>query len=123
MFSNDRNIESIGQLVEIVKHYIGLQKEYAKLDVVDKIVRLLTAVTIISVISLLLMLCLIYLSFAVAYALEPDVGDVMAFVIIAGFYFLLLILCVLFRHQWIERPLVHFLANILLDANDSDNIG
>ena len=35
MFSNDKNVETIGQLVEVLKHYIGLQSEYMKLDVVD----------------------------------------------------------------------------------------
>lgn len=40
MFSNDRNIETIGELVEELKHYVGLQSEYLKLDVVDKVVRL-----------------------------------------------------------------------------------
>ncbi len=25
MFSNDKNVETIGQLVEVLKHYIGLQ--------------------------------------------------------------------------------------------------
>ena len=39
MFSNDRNIETIGQLVEVLKHYIELQKESMKLDVVEKIVQ------------------------------------------------------------------------------------
>ena len=42
MFSNDKNVETIGQLIEVLKHYIGLQSEYLKLDVVDKVVRLLT---------------------------------------------------------------------------------
>lgn len=37
MFSNDRNIETIGQLVEVLKHYIELQKESMKLDVVEKL--------------------------------------------------------------------------------------
>ena len=46
MFSNDKNVETIGQLVEVLKHYIGLQTEYVKLDVVDKVVRLLTALTV-----------------------------------------------------------------------------
>ncbi len=40
MFSNDKNVETIGQLVEVLKHYIGLQTEYVKLDVVDKVVTL-----------------------------------------------------------------------------------
>ena len=61
MFSNDKNIETIGQLVEVTKHYIGLQTRYAKLDVMVKIVRLLTVATMALLLSVLLMLALIYL--------------------------------------------------------------
>ncbi len=114
MFSNDKNIETIGQLVETVKHYIGLQSEYVRLDIVEKTVRILTAIAITSILCLLLSLMLIYLSFAAAYALEPMVGSVGAFAIIAGIYFIILILFIVFRKQWIEKPLVQFLASLLL---------
>ena len=33
MFSSDKNVETIGQLVEVLKHYIGLRSEYMKLDI------------------------------------------------------------------------------------------
>lgn len=115
MFSNDRNIETIGQLVEVLKHYIGLQKEFVKLDVIDKIVRLLTVATMSIVLAILVLLTLIYLSFAAAYALEPLVGSAVAFSIIAFIYLFVLILCVLFRKKWIERPLVRFLASLLME--------
>ena len=46
MFSSDKNVETIGQLVEVLKHYIGLRSEYMKLDAADKVVRLLTALII-----------------------------------------------------------------------------
>jgi len=114
MFSNDQNIETIGQLVEVLKHYVGLQSEYVKLDIVDKVVRLLTVATMVAVLSLLLLLVLIYLSFAAAYALEPCVGNTAAFCIVAGVYILIFLLVCIFRHQWIERPLVKFLASLLL---------
>lgn len=114
MFSNDQNIETIGQLVEVLKHYVGLQTEYMKLDVVDKIVRLLTAATMAIVLSMLLAMALIYLSFSAAYALEPVVGVAGGFAIVAAFYLLLFILICIFRHQWIEKPLVRFLASVLL---------
>ena len=35
MLSSDKNIETITQLVEMVKHNFELRKEYAKLDVVS----------------------------------------------------------------------------------------
>ena len=114
MFSNDKNIETIGQLIEVLKHYIGLQSEYLKLDVVDKVVRLLTAITMCVVLLGLLSVALIYLSFAVAFALGNILGNPLGFCIVAGFYIFLLILFVIFRHQWIEKPLVKFLASLLM---------
>lgn len=112
MFSNDRNIETIGQLVEVLKHYIELQKESMKLDVVEKIVHLITAVTISAIIVVLVILALIYLSFAAAFLLSSCVGTVAAFSIVGCCYLFMLILCVIFRHQWIERSLVRFLAQL-----------
>lgn len=115
MFSNDKNIETIGQLVEVIRHYVGLQGQYVKLDMAEKVVRLLTVAVITMVVAVLLLLTLIYFSFAAAYALEPCVGLAWAFCIVGGVYLLLLIVCVLFRHRWIERPLVRFLATLLMD--------
>ena len=114
MFSNDRNIETIGQLAEVIKHYIGLQSKYMKLDVIDKVVRVLTVLAMTFVLLLLLLLAIIYLSFAVAYALAPLMGTAAAFASVAGIYFFTLLLFVVFRKKWIERPLVKLLANILL---------
>lgn len=115
MFSNDKNIETIGQLVEAIKKYISLRGEYMKLNVIDKLVRLLTAATIAIVMTVLLMLTLIYFSFAAAYALAPLLGHAIAFSIIAGGYFVILLLVLIFRKAWIERPLVRFLASILME--------
>ena len=115
MFSNDKNIETIGQLVEVLKHYIGLQTEYVKLDVIEKIVRLLTVAAMTVVLALLLLLAVIYLSFSAAYALTPNLGAASAFGVVAGGYLFILLLCIIFRRQWIERPLVGFLANLLME--------
>lgn len=114
MFANDKNVETIGQLVEVLKHYIGLQTEFVKLDVVDKVVRLLTAITIFTVLVGLLLIALIYLSFALAFGIGEYLGNVAGFSIVAGIYLILLLVFVVFRHQWIERPLVRFLAGILM---------
>ena len=116
MFSNDQNIETIGQLVEALKQYIGLQREYIKLDVIEKVVRLITAITLTAVLALFLLLICIYLSFAAAYALAPLVGTAWAFVIVAAFYLVIFLLLMAFRKQWIERPVVKFLASLLMKS-------
>ena len=114
MFSNDKNIETIGQLIEVMRHYIGLQNEYLRLDVVDKVVRLITALLIAGVVCLLVVIILIYLSFAAAYALAPIMGHAAAFCLVAGFYVLLFLLFLAFRKNWVEKPLVRFLAGMMM---------
>ena len=105
-----------GQLIEVLKHYIGLQSEFLKLDIVDKVVRLLTVITMTVVLLGLLTLTLIYLSFGAAFALADLIGSLtFGFCIVAAVYLFILILFVIFRHKWIERPLVRFLASLLME--------
>lgn len=115
MLSSDKNVESIAQLVDSVKSYVGLQGEYLKLDVIQKVVRLVTALTLTIVLLLLGIAFLFYLSFACVYWLEPLTGIALAFFIIALFFLAILILVFINRKKWIERPLVRFLADVLLN--------
>ena len=115
MFSSDKNVESIAQLVESVKSYVGLQGEYLKLDAIQKVVRLVTALTLTIVLLLLGIAFLFYLSFACVYWLEPLTGTALAFFLVALFFLMLLILVFFNRKSWIERPLVRFLADVLLN--------
>ena len=115
MFSSDKNVESIAQLIEALKDYVGLQKEYLKLDVIDKIVRLVTALTLTIVLVFLGIAVLFYLSFAVVYWLTPLIGTGWAFFLIALAFLVLFLLVCIYRKTWIERPLVRFLTNTLLN--------
>ncbi len=114
MLSSDKNVETIAQLAEIVKHYLGLQKEYLKLDIIDKIVRLLTFTALAIVFFLIVVAVVMYFSFALAFWLASYTGTAFAFLVVGGIHLLLFIIIFLCRKKWIERPLVHFLANLLL---------
>lgn len=113
MFSNDNNINTIAQLVEAIKHNIGLQGEYLKLDITEKTVRILTAILLLVIFSLVLLAILTYLSFAAAFALATYIGVAYSFCVVASAYILLLIICILFKKQLIEKPLVRFFASLL----------
>ena len=67
MLSSDKNVENIAQLIEVLKHYLGLQTEYVKLDAIDKVVRLVTAAALAIVFILVIVAVLTYLSFALAF--------------------------------------------------------
>lgn len=114
MLSSDKNVESLTQLIEMLKEYFTLQKEYVKFDVIDKLVRLVAALTLAFIFFVLLVAILFYLSFAAVYWLAPFTGLAAAFAIMAAFFLLLLVLVTANRKKWIERPLIRFMTNTLL---------
>ena len=114
MFSNDRNIETIGQLAEALKHYIGLQREYVKLDVIDKMVRLIKAIALAITFFLIIVAVVLFFSLAISFWLSLYVGIIKAFLIMGIIHVLIFVLLLIFRRPLIERPLVHFLAELLL---------
>jgi len=115
MLSSDKNIETIAELVEALKHYVGLQTEYVRLDATEKIVRLLTGATLFVLLFLILIVVLLFLSLGLAFWLSQSIGMVAAFLVVAGLHAVVLLLIYAFRHPWIERPLVRRLARLLLD--------
>ena len=114
MLSSDKNVETIAQLIEVLKHYLGLQTEYLKLDVIDKVVRLMKAGAPGLFALLIIVAVVMYFSFALAFWLSNFMGMTKAFLIVGAVHLLIFILFVIFRKPWIEKPLVHFLAGLLL---------
>ncbi|MGP1591031.1 MAG: phage holin family protein [Prevotella sp.] len=115
MFSNDQNIETIAQLVEILKRYLSTKSDLWRIDITEKVVKLFTAMAMIFILSFILVLVLIYLSFTIAYALSTFIGLSFAFLSVTSVYILIFLLCIVNRKRWIERPLVRFLAELLID--------
>lgn len=115
MLSSDKNLESVAQLVEALKRYALLLKDFAKYYIVEKVVRLLTVLVFAVVVFLLLLAVLLYLSFAAVYWMAPHIGLPCAFAAMAGFYFVVILLVAANKKRWIERPLVRILASILLE--------
>ncbi|MBQ8158082.1 MAG: phage holin family protein [Prevotella sp.] len=114
MLSSDKNVETIAQLIEVLKNYWGLHTEYLKLTVIDKVVRLLTAVAVAIVFVIILVAVLLFFWLSVGFWLANYIGTAAAFFSVMGAHLLLIIVFYLFRKSWIERPLVRFLADLLM---------
>ena len=114
MLSSDKNVETIARLAEIVKHYLGLQKEYLKLDVIDKLVCLLTATALAIVFILIVVAVCTYFSFAIAFWIGSYIGNVAAFFIVGIIHFILLLLFIAYRKPLIQKPLIRFLTSLLM---------
>ena len=114
MLSTDKNVETIAELIEVLKHYLGLQGEYLKLDAIDKVVRLLTAIALAVVFMVLISAVLLFFWIGIGMWLAKYWGGAMAFFSVCLAHLLMLALFFIFRKSWIERPLVHFLAGLLM---------
>jgi hypothetical protein len=115
MLSSDKNVETLSQLIEMVKHNFELRKEYAKLDIVEKVVRLLTMFALALIVIILISAILLFTSAAIAVWLSQYMALHQSLLLVAGFYLLMLIICYTMRSSWIERPLVTFLSKLLLN--------
>lgn len=114
MLSSDKNVENIAQLIEVLKHYGELQTEYIKLNVIEKVVRLLTATALAIILFMILTALLLFMWLGVAHWLAAYIGLAGAFFVVAGLHAVVLALFIIFRKSWIEQPLVRFLAGLLL---------
>lgn len=115
MLSSDKNIETISQLVEMVKHNIEIRTEYAKLDVVEKVVRLFTLAALLMFMTVIAAMAVLFVSAGAAHWLSQYTGLTTALFTVAGVYVLLMLGVYLFRKSWIERPLVKYLSRLLLN--------
>ena len=115
MLSSDKNVETLTQLIEMLKHNIELRTEYVRLDVTARVVRLLGAATLAVLLFILLLAVVLFASLAVVTWLASFWGMTMSLAAAAGFYALVFLLVYACRKSWIERPLVRFLSNILLE--------
>jgi hypothetical protein len=115
VLSSEKNVETISQLIEMVKHDFELRKEYAKLDIVEKVVGLLSAIALTATIGAILAVILLFLSASFAMWLSQFLGLSLAFLSVAGFYVLMLLVVYGSRKSWIERPLVKYLSRLLLN--------
>lgn len=120
MSSEKRKIESIQELYNEVKKYFALQKEYLAVGLVEKLTKLISSLILTSILILLGIIAIFYLSLTLAHILAPIVGGfTVSYAIITGFIILLVAVIFIFRKRLIVAPLVHFLANLLInDSND-----
>lgn len=116
MFINDNTINNLQSLFAEMKHYIELQKNYIKLDIIYKLTVLLSTLILLFILIVLSMITLFYLSFTLAYVLEPIVGGLtISYAIITGGILIITALIYVCRQTIIIQPLTNFLANLLFN--------
>lgn len=116
MFSSNRNIDTICQLIAELKRYVELKTDGMQIDIVSKLSRLLSALIIGAIIFMVSGLALMFISMMVAAVLTSALGSAtLAYAIIVIGYALLAWLVFFNRAKWIEAPITNFLAHLFLE--------
>ena len=119
MFSNSKNIESIGKLLLEFKKYLELQKEFVKLHATEKMTVILSAILIVTVLLLLGSIVLLFLTFALAYYLGDVLGSLsLGFGLISAFILLLTVIFYLNRNHMVIQPMARFMTKLILTKED-----
>ena len=116
----EKSTKGFQQIFEECKKYIELQKEYVKLELIEKITVVFSTLLMILVIFILSMMVLFYLLFSLAYLLEPHVGGLTnSFLIISGIGVVFTFIVYLCRKKLVVNPILNFIANLFYN-NDSN---
>ncbi len=119
MFSNERNIASLGELLSDVRQYAALCLQRMRLDFVSKLIVLLSALLLSVVLLVIFAVALLFLSGALVIAVAPAVGGLHVACALVALVCLLSGACIYrFRQVIIVRPLTRFIARLFLETND-----
>lgn len=119
MFATDQSIDSLKKLYAEFRRYLALQREYALLELTEKLGILLSMLIVLLLVVVLCLVALFYLSFMVVSLLSSVVGPVCSFGLVAAFHVVLVAVILLFRHRLIYAPVVRFMAHLLLDDSSA----
>ena len=115
VFSSDKNIETIGQLLSELRRHAELRAELFKVNAVSKLSKLLTVLLLGIILILLISLALWFVSMMLAAVLgEWLESQALGYAIVVAGHLLLALVVYLRRKAWIEAPLTHFLGELFL---------
>jgi hypothetical protein len=108
------------RLVQNTKSYLASAAELYRLNMVEKLSRSITFFISSVLFTMLVVFLFFFLSIAGALYLGLLMGGdfIGAFLILAGFYLLLLILVIIFRDRIIDRNVLRSISRIIEEGNE-----
>jgi len=103
-----------------IKHYANLQRDSIMQDITDKIIVLIYTLILIFALTALSIIVIFYLSFTLAYILEPHLGGLIySYALISCIIILLGGILYHFRKRLILQPLTQFLNRLFLNNKET----
>lgn len=123
MVTEEKYTDNFRKLLHELKHYLGLQKEYAMMETADKLTVILSAVAIAAVCLMLGGMVLFFLTFALAYWIGSLTGDIaLGFICISAFIMVLLFVVYCNRNAWFVQPLARMMIRLFVTHKEEEEV-
>lgn len=113
-------LDEIKQLIAVLRRYITLNVEYAKLTAAEKITLLSSHLAVAVIIMVTGAFMLLFLGFSCAELFKLFMAPALAYLSTAGVFLILVVIVILLRKTLIINPISRFITSILFDR-DSQN--
>ena len=114
--SDHRASTSASAISNTATRYIKLLLEDTRLNIAEKLTRLISAITVCALLLVFLIVALLFASLAAGYALSPYTGHLGAFLIVAAFYVLLAVVLISCKRVFIVNPIARVISRLMLQA-------
>lgn len=115
----DNNIYS--DFIKDAKEYLKTRYILLKLELLEKLAKILSIFVLIIISLILILAALIYFSFAAVSWMKNIFGDTLpGFLIIGGFFLLIFLIVYLARKKLFLNPLIGVLSGILFEEKKED---
>jgi hypothetical protein len=114
-------IEDITNIKNDLQEYIEVRFDLIKLHVAENLSRIISNATTVAIIGFFLFFIFFFLSFAAGYYFAQVMNsNVLGFLSVAGFYFLLMLVFLVFRKRIVERPIIKAIVKLFFAKIKSD---
>jgi hypothetical protein len=120
MYSGDKNVERIVQLLLELQQYAKLQKRLLQINTVEKTSKIVSSFTLFVVVLFIGGIALYFLSMALVYFISDITGYGMtaSYAIVCIVLLLVVYLIYIKREAWIFRPISGYIIHLLLNDDE-----
>lgn len=107
--------QSLGSLAGGLKKLGSLYIEKARLKTTEKVAILLSSIAFSAIVVAIGLVFLVFVSIGIGHLLATTIAPHLAYLIVAGFYLVILVLAVLLRRRLFVDPITRFMSRLLVD--------
>lgn len=105
----------LSSLAATIGRYAKLLLEDTRLNVAEKLTRLLSATALFLILLILVSVVMVFLSISVAIGLSVVMSPLWAFILVAAFYLVCIALLIICRKPLLINPIARFISILMLD--------